>query len=154
MNLVPNALHEYGKVAMSGLLHVSPERGFTQEDLADLPGSFPPCVIRDGKIARADGLPLGWEHYDLLDEGFPATLTEDGERQVSPWPTPAHEKKAKNLANLLDYYLSCQAGGETYLGPKLRIQPYRRTLVPDVMYFRNPNPEWKNRQPILTRFPI
>ena len=65
---------------MSGLLHLSPELGFTQEDLADLPGSFAPCVIRDGKIARADGLPLGWEHYDLLDEGFPATLTEDGER--------------------------------------------------------------------------
>ena len=143
MNLVPNALHEYGKVAMSGLLHVSPERDFTQEDLADLPGAFPPCVIRDGKIARADGLPLGWEHYDLLDEGFPATLTEDGELQMSPRPTPAHEEKAANLFTLLKHFSTCQRAGKAYLGPELRIRPYRRTLVPDVMFFKNPKPKWK-----------
>jgi Putative restriction endonuclease len=29
------------------------------------------------------------------------------------------------------------------LGPELRIRPYRRTAVPDVMFFRNPNSEWK-----------
>jgi Uma2 family endonuclease len=125
------------------VMRVSQEKlGFTQEDLADLPDAFPPCVIRDGKITRADGLPLEWEQYDLLGEGFPATLTEDGELQMSPRPRPAHEKKGMNLAQLLNHYLSCQPGGETYLGPELRIRPYRRTIVPDVMFFRSPKPEW------------
>ena len=45
--------------------------GFIRQDLADLPDSFPACVIREGKIARADGLPLGWEQYDLLPKDFP-----------------------------------------------------------------------------------
>jgi hypothetical protein len=154
VNLVPKALQGYRELAMSGLLHASPEVGFTQGDLADLPDAFPPCVIRDGKIARADGLPLEWEQYDLLDEGFPATLTEDGELQMSPRPPPAHEKKAKNLVKLLDYYLSCQSGGETYLGPELRIRPYRRSLVPMSCIFGTPILSGKNRQPILTKFPI
>jgi Uma2 family endonuclease len=115
---------------------------FTQEDLAELPESFPPCVIRDGKIARADGLPLEWEQYDLLDEGFPATLTETGELQMSPRPRPAHETKAAKLYKLLDHYLTCEPGGQTFLGPELRIIPFRRTVVPDAMFFRNPKPEW------------
>jgi hypothetical protein len=46
--------------------------GFIRLDLADLPDGFPACVIREGKIARADGLPLEWEQYDLLREDFPA----------------------------------------------------------------------------------
>lgn len=127
---------------MSGLLHLSPQLGFTEGDLAHLPDAFPPCVIRDGKIARADGLPLEWEEYDLLDEGFPATLTEDGELQMSPRPTPAHEEKAANLFTLLNHFSTCQRAGKTYLGPELRIRPYRRTVVPDVMFFKNPKPEW------------
>jgi Uma2 family endonuclease len=138
---------------MSGLLHVSPKVGFTRRDLADLPDVFPPCVIRGGKIARADGLPLEWEQYDQLGKGFPATLTEDGELQMSPRPTPAHEKKAKNLVKLLDHYLSCQPGGETHLGPELRIRPYRRTLVPDVMYFRDPKPEWDKSATYIDQIP-
>jgi Uma2 family endonuclease len=128
---------------MSGLLHLSPEIGFTQEDLADLPDAFPPCVIRDGKITRADGLPLEWEQYDLLGEGFPATLTEGGELQMSPRPTPAHEEKAANLFTLLKHFSTCQRAGKAYLGPELRIRPYRRTLAPDVMFFKHPKPEWK-----------
>jgi Uma2 family endonuclease len=143
VNLVPNALNGYRTAAMSGLLHLSPKVGFIQGDLAHLPGAFPPCVIRDGKIARADGLPLEWEHYDLLDEGFPATLTEDGELQMSPRPTPAHEEKAANLFTLLKHFSTCQRAGKAYLGPELRIRPYRRTLAPDVMFFKNPKPEWK-----------
>jgi len=153
VNLVPNALQEYRELAVSDLLHLSHERGFTREDLADLPEIFPPCVVRDGKIARADGLPLEWEQYDLLGEGFPATLTEDGELQMSPRPTPAHEKKAKNLVKLLDDYLSCQPGGETHLGPELRIRPYRRALIPDLMYFRNPNPEWDKSASYIDQIP-
>ena len=153
MNLVPNALQEYLEPAMSGLLHVSPKVGFTRRDLADLPDVFPPCVIRNGKIARADGLPLEWEQYDQLGEGFPATLTEEGELQMSPRPTPAHEKKAKNLFKILDHYLSCQPGGETHLGPELRIRPYRRTLVPDVMYFRDPKPEWDKSATYIDQIP-
>jgi Uma2 family endonuclease len=124
---------------------VDEELAFTQEDLADLPDAFPPCVIREGKIGRADGLPLEWEEYDLLDEGFPATLTEDGELQMSPRPRPAHEDKVTNLFKLFDGFLSCQPGGKAYAGPELRIHPYRRTLVPDVMFFRNPKPEWKQQ---------
>ncbi len=153
MNLVPNALQAYPEPAMSGLLHVSPKVGFTRGDLANLPDAFPPCVIRDGKIARADGLPLEWEQYDRLGEGFPATLTEDGELQMSPRPTPAHEKKAKNLVKLLDHYLSCQPGGETHLGPELRIRPYRRSLVPDVMYFRDSKPEWEESVTYIDQIP-
>ena len=45
--------------------------------------------------------------------------------------------------NLLDHYLSCHRAGETYWGPELRIRPYRRTLAPDVMFYENPKPEWK-----------
>ena len=142
MNLVRNALQEYGDAAMSGLLRVSPEPGFTAEDLADLPHAFPPCLIRDGKIARADGLPLEWEQYDQLGEGFPATLTEDGELQMSPRPTPAHEGKATNLFTLLNHFSTCQREGKTYFGPELRIRPYRRTLVPDLMFFKNPKAQW------------
>ncbi|MFY9987373.1 MAG: Uma2 family endonuclease [Chthoniobacterales bacterium] len=127
---------------MSGLLHVSPKVGFTRGDLANLPDAFPPCVIRDGKIARADGLPLEWEQYDQLDEGFPATLTEDGELQMSPRPTPAHEGKAANLFTLLNHFSTCQREGKTYFGPELRIRPYRRTLVPDLMFFKNPKAQW------------
>ena len=67
--------------------------GFIRQDLADLPDSFPACVIREGKIARADGLPLEWEQYDLLGEGFLATLTEDGELQISLRHTPLLQTK-------------------------------------------------------------
>jgi Uma2 family endonuclease len=142
VNLVPNAHQGYPELAMSGLLHLSPELGFTREDLADLPDAFPPCVIRDGKIARADGRPLEWEQYDLLGEDFPATLTETGELEMSPRPTPAHEGKAANLFTLLNHVSTCQREGRTYLGPELRIRPYRRTVVPDVMFFRNAKAEW------------
>ena len=55
--------------------------GFYKRIFGVLPDGFPRCVIGAGKIARADGLPLEWEQYDLLGEGFPATLTEDGELQ-------------------------------------------------------------------------
>jgi Uma2 family endonuclease len=126
---------------------------FTEEDLAGLPSSFPPCLIRDGTIARADGLPLEWGQYDLLDKNFPATLTESGQLQILLRPKPARAIKAKNLVKLLDYYLSCQPGGETYLGPELRIRPYRRSLVPDVMYFRNPNPEWEKSATYIDQIP-
>ena len=44
--------------------------GFIRQDLVDLPNDFPACVIREGKITRADGLPLKWEQYDLLREDF------------------------------------------------------------------------------------
>jgi Uma2 family endonuclease len=115
---------------------------FIKEDLAELPEGFPHCVIKDGKIARADGLPLEWEQYELLDENFPATLTETGELQMSPRPRPAHETKAATLYKLLDRYLTCESGGQAFLGPELRIAPYRRTIVPDLMFFRNPKPEW------------
>jgi Uma2 family endonuclease len=142
VNLVPKALQAYRQHAMSGLLRVSPELGFTAEDLADLPHAFPPCLIRDGKIARADGLPLEWEQYDHLGEGFPATLTEEGELQMSPRPTPAHEGKATNLFTLLNHFSTCQREGKTYFGPELRIRPYRRTLVPDLMFFKNPKAQW------------
>jgi Uma2 family endonuclease len=128
---------------MSGLLRFTPELGFTAEDLADLPSDFPTCVIRDGKIVRADGLPLEWEQYDLLGEDFPATLTETGQLEMSPRPTPAHEGKAANLFTLLNHFSTCQRTGKAYLGPELRIRPYRRTLAPDVMFFKNPKPEWK-----------
>jgi Uma2 family endonuclease len=130
---------------MSSLLDASREErlAFTDKDLAYLPESFPRCVIRAGKIARADGLPLEWDQYDLLDEGFPATLTEDGELQMSPRPTPAHEEKAANLFTLLKHFSACQRQGKTYLGPELRIRPYRRTVAPDVMFFKNPKAEWK-----------
>jgi Uma2 family endonuclease len=138
---------------MSDLLHIEDEPAFTQEDLAHLPHSYPRCVIREGKIARADGIPLEWEQYDLLGEGFPATLTEDGELQMSPRPRPAHETKAKNLMKLLDHYLFCHPGGETYLGPELRIHPYRRTLVPDLMFFRNPNSEWEESATYIDQIP-
>ena len=59
---------------MSGLLDVSREErlAFTEEDLAYLPDSFPRCVIRAGRIARADGMPLKWEDCQLLEEDFPA----------------------------------------------------------------------------------
>jgi Uma2 family endonuclease len=127
---------------MSGLLQKE-EFAFTEEDLADLPGSFPACVIREGKIARVDGLPLEWEQYDLLGEGFPATLTENGELQMSPRPTPAHEDKAANLFTLLKHFSTCQQRGKAYLGPELRIPPYRRTVAPDVMFFKIPKAEWK-----------
>jgi Uma2 family endonuclease len=69
-------------------------------------------------------------------------LTEEGELQMSPRPTPAHESKVKNLLKLLDHYLSCHPGGKIYVGPELRIHPYRRTLVPDLMYFGEPKVEW------------
>ena len=124
---------------------VEEELAFTQEDLADLPDGFPPCVIREGKIGRADGLPLEWEEYDLLDEGFPATLTEDGELQMSPRPAPAHEDTVSNLFKLLDHFSSCQPGGKVFSGPELRIRPYRRTIVRDVMFFRNPKLEWRSQ---------
>jgi hypothetical protein len=70
------------------------ELGLTKADLADLPDSFPPCLIRDDRIARADGLPLEWEQYDLLDENFPATSTESGELEMSPRPVTAHRLTA------------------------------------------------------------
>ena len=72
------------------VLHLSrpteEERAFSEQDLAYLPESFPRCVIRDGKIVRADGLPLKWEEYLLLEEDFPATLTERGELQMARPP--------------------------------------------------------------------
>jgi Uma2 family endonuclease len=86
---------------------------------------------------------LEWEQYDLLSEGFPAYLIEDGELQMSPRPTPAHEEKAANLFTLLNHFSTCERAGKAYLGPELRIRPYRRTLAPDVMFFKNPKPEWK-----------
>ena len=117
--------------------------GFIRQDLADLPDGFPACVIREGKITRADGLPLEWEQYDLLPEDFPAMLAEAGELEILLRPTPAHADKAGNLVKLLDHYLSCHRRGKTHWSPELRIRPYRRTLAPDVMFFKNPKPEWK-----------
>ena len=111
---------------------------FIRQDLANLPDGFPPCVILEGKIVRADGLPLEWEQYDLLREDFPVTLTETGELEMSLRPTPAHEDKAANLFTLLNHFSTCQRKGKTYLGPELRIRPYRRTVVPDVTFLRNP----------------
>ena len=65
---------------------------FTEEDLRHLPESFPRCVIRDGKIVRADGVPLKWEDYELLAEDFPAVLTKRGELRMAVAPTDTHEK--------------------------------------------------------------
>jgi Uma2 family endonuclease len=113
---------------------------FTREDLAELPESFPRCVIRDGKIARADGLPLEWEQYELLEEDFPAVLTETGELQMAPPPTDIHEKGNGRIYTLLGHYLRCHPGGEVLMNRALRIVGYQ-PAVPDLVFFRHPNPE-------------
>lgn len=86
---------------------------------------------------------MEWKQFDLLRDNFPATLTEKGELEISPRPAPALEEKAANLFTLLKHFSTCQRGGEGLLGPELRIRRYRRTLAPDVMFFKNPKPEWK-----------
>jgi hypothetical protein len=59
----------------------------------------------------------------------------------------------KPVYSLVDHYLICQPGGKTYLGPELRIHPYRRTLAPDVMFFRNPKPEWEESATYIDKIP-
>ena len=113
---------------------------FTEDDLAHLPDGFPPCVIRDGKIVRADGLPLAWEQYELLEEDFPAVLTENGELQMAPTPTDTHEKGNGRIYTLLSHYLRCHAGGEVLMNRALHIPDYQ-PAVPDLVFFRRPNPE-------------
>jgi Uma2 family endonuclease len=127
---------------MSGLLDVSHEErlAFTKEDLAYLPDSFPRCVIRAGRIARADGLPLKWEDYQLLEEDFPAVLTKTGELEMAPAPTDTHEKSNNSLVRLLGHYLSCHPGGEVITNRELHIAGYR-PAVPDLVFFRHPKPE-------------
>ena len=117
---------------------------FTEDDLAYLPDSFPPCVIRDGKIARADGLPLEWEHYELLDEDFPAVLTETGELQMAPPPTDTHEDANGRIYRVLSHYLACHAGGKVLMNRALRIPGYE-PAVPDLVFFRHLNPESEGR---------
>lgn len=130
---------------MRDLLHVDEEQlAFTEEDLAYLPESFPPCVIRDGKIARTDGLPLKWEDYQLLEEDFPAVLTKRGELQMAPAPTDTHEEASNNLVTLLSHYLRCHAGGEVITNRELHIAGYH-PAVPDVVFFRHPKPESRGK---------
>ena len=131
------------------LLHLShttegEELVFTKEDLAELPEGFPPCVIRDGKIARADGLPLEWEQYELLEEDFPAMLTETGELQTAPTPTDTHEKGNGRIYTLLSHYLRCHAGGEVLMNRTLHIPGYQPE-VPDLVFFRHPTPKWRGK---------
>lgn len=111
---------------------------FTEEDLAYLPDSFPRCVIRDGKIVRADGVPLEWEDYELLEEDFPAVLTNRGELRMTAAPTDTHEKSNNSLVRLLGHYLSCHAGGNVITNRALRIAGYP-PAVPDVVFFRHPS---------------
>jgi Uma2 family endonuclease len=127
---------------MSGLLDVSHEERltFTEQDLAYLPESFPRCVIRAGRIARADGLPLKWEDYQLLEEDFPAVLTKTGELEMAPAPTDTHERSNNGLVRLLGHYLSCHPGGEVITNRELHIAGYR-PAVPDVVFFRHPKAE-------------
>jgi Uma2 family endonuclease len=119
---------------------------FREEDLLRLPGTFPSCVIRDGRIARVDGLPLEWEDYELLDEDFPATLTETGELEMSPRPKPAHENRRDNLEEVLKCHVKCHPGGKVISGPEVRIPGRRRPLAPDLMFFRDPDPRWNNAE--------
>ena len=116
------------------------ELAFTEKDLAYLPDCFPLCVIRAGRIARADGRPLTWEDYQLLDEDFPAVLTKRGELEMAPAPTDTHEEASKNLVRLLSHYLSCHPGGEVITNRALRITGYA-PAIPDVVFFRHPKPE-------------
>jgi Uma2 family endonuclease len=120
------------------------ELAFTEEDLAYLPDSFPRCVIRAGRIARADGLPLKWEDYHLLEEDFPAVLTKKGELEMAPAPTDTHEEASKNLVRLLSHYLSCHPGGNVITNRELHIPGYR-PAVPDVVFFRHPKPEARGK---------
>ena len=131
---------------MSSLLHVfrEEELAFTEKDLASLPDSFPRCVIRAGKIARADGLPLTWEDYQLLEEDFPAVLTKKGELQMAPAPTDTHEKSNNSLVRLLSHYLSCHPGGEVITNRELHIAGYH-PAVPDLVFFRHPKPESRGK---------
>jgi len=112
---------------------------FTEDDLAYLPDDFPPCLIRDGRIARADGLPLKWEDYLLLEEDFPATLTKTGELQMAPPPTGTHENANGALYRLLSHYLSCHPGGEVLMNRALHIADYS-PAAPDLVFFRHPKP--------------
>jgi Uma2 family endonuclease len=111
---------------------------FTQQHLAYLPKEFPVSVIRDGRIARADGLPLGLNEYDLLGEDFPAILTETGELAMSPRPGPDHEDAREHLVQLLNHYLRCHPGGKISSGTELRIPQRDRPLAPDIMFFSKP----------------
>ena len=111
---------------------------FTRADLAHLPDEFPVCVVRDGRIARADGLPLGLNDYDLLGEDFPAILTAAGELAMSPRPGPDHEDARKHLEQILDHYLRCHPGGKVSSGTELRIPQRDRPLAPDIMFFNKP----------------
>jgi Uma2 family endonuclease len=131
---------------MSGLLDASPEEplAFTEQDLAYLPESFPRCVIRAGRIARADGLPLKWEDYQLLEEDFPAVLTKTGELEMAPAPTDTHEKSNNSLVRLLGHYLSCHPGGEVITNRELHIAGYH-PAVPDVVFFRHPKHEFRGK---------
>lgn len=103
-----------------------------------MPKEFPVSVIRDGRIARADGLPLGLNEYDLLGEDFPAVLTETGEIAMSPRPGPDHEDARKHLEQILDHYLRCHPGGKISSGTELRITQRNRPLAPDIMFFSKP----------------
>ena len=131
---------------MSGALHVSYEEelAFREEDLAYLPNGFPPCVIRAGKIVRADGLPLTWEDYQLLEEDFPAVLTKTGELKMVPAPTDTHEKSNNSLVRLLGHYLSCHPGGEVITNRELHIAGYH-PAVPDLVFFRHPKPKSRGK---------
>jgi len=130
------------------VLHLSrpteEECAFSEQDLAYLPDDFPPCVIRDGRIARADGLPLKWEDYLLLEEDFPATLTKTGELQMAPPPTDTHEKSTGALYTLLTHYQHCHAGGELLTNRLLNIAGYV-PAAPDLVFFRHPKPEWQGK---------
>lgn len=111
---------------------------FTEQDLAYLPEGFPLSIIRDGRIARADGLPLGLNEYDLLGEDFPAILTETGELAMSPRPGPDHEDAREHLVQMLNHYLRCHPGGKVSSGTELRIPQRDRPLAPDIMFFSKP----------------
>ena len=131
---------------MSGLLDVFHEEqpGFSAEDLRYLPESFTRCVIRGGKIVRADGVPLKWEDYELLEEDFPAVLTKKGELEMAPAPTDTHEEASKNLVRLLSHYLSCHPGGNVITNRELHIAGYH-PAVPDLVFFRHPKPEARGK---------
>ena len=131
---------------MSGLLNVSREEqlAFTEKDLTYLPDSFPRCVIREGRIARADGRPLTWEDYNLLEEDFPAMLTKTGELEMAPAPTDTHEKSSNSLVRLLSHYLSCHPGGEVVTNRELHIAGHR-PAVPDVVFFSHPKAEARGK---------
>jgi len=91
---------------------------FTRQDLADLPSAFPPCVLRNGKIVRADGLPLESDQYDVLDEGFPAI--PDGRRRTAnvTAASPAHEEKSSKSIHFAETLFSLSTTGEDLLGPR------------------------------------